>query len=82
MHVGAYDDEPETVVRMHKFMEKEGYAPDITDKRMHHEIYLSDVRRVAPEKRSRWKSDGSVLMTAEWTSAGYMKKVGNMHIKA
>ena len=45
MHVGAYDDEPETVVRMHKFMEKEGYAPDITDKRM-----LSDVRRVAPEK--------------------------------
>ena len=47
MHVGAYDDEPETVVRMHKFMEKEGYAPDITDKRMHHEI---DVRRVAPEK--------------------------------
>ena len=50
MHVGAYDDEPETVVRMHKFMEKEGYAPDITDKRMHHEIYLSDVRRVAPEK--------------------------------
>ena len=35
---------------MHKFMEKEGYALDITEKRLHHEIYLSDARKVAPEK--------------------------------
>ena len=50
MHIGPYDDEPATVEMMHEFMEKEGYVLDITDKRFHHEIYLSDVRKVAPEK--------------------------------
>ena len=50
MHLGAYDDEPATVDRMHRFMEEQGYALDITDQRMHHEIYLSDARKVAPEK--------------------------------
>ncbi len=50
MHIGSYDDEPVTVAMMHEFMEQQGYALDITDKRMHHEIYLSDARKVAPEK--------------------------------
>ncbi|MCM1333623.1 MAG: GyrI-like domain-containing protein [Bacteroides sp.] len=50
MHIGSYDDEPETVRLMNEFAEREGYAPDISDKRFHHEIYLSDARRVAPEK--------------------------------
>lgn len=50
MHIGSYDDEPETVQRMHDFMTTQGYELDITDKRFHHEIYLSDARRVAPEK--------------------------------
>ena len=50
MHLGPYDDEPETVSRMHAYMEREGYALDITDQRMHHEIYLSDARKTAPEK--------------------------------
>ena len=50
MHIGSYDDEPVTVYAMHRFMEEQGYALDITDQRMHHEIYLSDARRVAPEK--------------------------------
>ena len=50
MHIGSYDDEPATVDRMHKYMEEQGYVLDITDKRYHHEIYLSDARRVAPEK--------------------------------
>ena len=50
MHLGAYDNEPATVDRMHRFMEEQGYAQDITDQRMHHEIYLSDARKVAPEK--------------------------------
>ena len=50
MHIGPYDDEPATVELMHKFMEEQGYELDITDERMHHEIYLSDARRVAPEK--------------------------------
>lgn len=50
MHIGAYDDEPETVDKMHAFMREQGYELDITDKRFHHEIYLSDARRVAPER--------------------------------
>ncbi len=50
MHIGPYDDEPATVELMHKFMEEQGYELDITDERMHHEIYLSDARKVAPEK--------------------------------
>ena len=50
MHLGPYDDEPETVESMHAFMEEQGYVLDITDERMHHEIYLSDARKVAPEK--------------------------------
>ena len=49
-YIGAYDDEPATVDAMHRFMEEQGYTLDITDQRMHHEIYLSDARRVAPEK--------------------------------
>ena len=50
MHIGSYDDEPATVAMMHEFMEQQGYELDITDKRRHHEIYLSDARKVAPEK--------------------------------
>ena len=50
MHIGSYDNEPATVQLMHEFMEQQGYALDISDKRFHHEIYLSDARRVALEK--------------------------------
>ena len=50
MHIGPYDDEPNTVEKMHRYMEEQGYTLDITDQRLHHEIYLSDVRKVAPEK--------------------------------
>ena len=50
MHVGSYDEEPATVAMMHDFLEQQGYEPDITDKRLHHEIYLSDARKVAPER--------------------------------
>ncbi len=50
MHIGSYDDEPVTVAMMHEFMEQLGYELGITDKRLHHEIYLSDARKVAPEK--------------------------------
>ena len=51
LHVGPYDDEPATVARMHAFMEQQGYEPDLTDQRLHHEIYLSDARKVPPENR-------------------------------
>lgn len=50
MHIGSYDDEPETVRLMNEFAEKNGYTLDITDRRYHHEIYLSDARRTAQEK--------------------------------
>ena len=50
MHIGSYDDEPATVAMMHEFVERQGYELDITDKRLHHEIYLSDARKIAPEK--------------------------------
>ena len=50
MHIGSYDNEPATVEMMHKYMEEQGYALDITDERLHHEIYLSDARKVAQEK--------------------------------
>ena len=51
MHIGPYDNEPATVSAMHEYMERQGYALDISDARLHHEIYLSDARKVAPEKR-------------------------------
>ena len=41
MHVGSYDDESATVQIMHEY---------ITDQRLHHEIYLSDARKVTPER--------------------------------
>lgn len=50
MHIGSYDDEPKTVAMMHKFMSDNGYQLDINEKRYHHEIYLSDPRRVAVDK--------------------------------
>ena len=53
MHLGPYDTEPETVARMDSYLRENGYAPDINDTRLHHEIYLSDPRKTAPEK---WKT--------------------------
>ena len=53
MHIGSYDDEPETVRLMKAFIEETGYEPDINDQRRHHEIYLSDPRKCQP---SKWKT--------------------------
>lgn len=53
MHLGAYDDEPETVAIMDAYLEEMGYENDFSESRRHHEIYLSDVRKVPPE---RWKT--------------------------
>lgn len=50
LHLGPYDDEPETVEKMHAFAEAEGYVLDFGKGRLHHEIYLSDPRRCAPER--------------------------------
>lgn len=51
MHIGPYDEEPATVEKMEIFLREQGYETDITQDRYHHEIYLSDARKVVPEKR-------------------------------
>ena len=48
--MGAFDDEPRTVSLMHGYISEKGYELDITEKRLHHEIYLSDARKTAPER--------------------------------
>lgn len=50
LYVGPYDDEPATIAAMDEYALDQGYALDFTDARHHHEIYLSDPRRVSPEK--------------------------------
>lgn len=50
MHIGSYDEEPATIALMDEYMKGNGYELDITGTRYHHEIYLSDARKVAPEK--------------------------------
>ena len=50
MHVGAFDDEPATVKVMDDFALEIGYELDFSPIRLHHEIYLSDPRKCAPEK--------------------------------
>ena len=50
MHIGSYDNEPASVKLMDDFIKSEGYENDLTDSRLHHEIYLSDPRKTSPEK--------------------------------
>lgn len=53
MHFGSFDDEPQSVSVMNEYIENNGYENDINEKRLHHEIYLSDARKVPTEK---WKT--------------------------
>lgn len=53
MHLGSFDNEPETVAVMDSFIAENGYQNDFSDTRIHHEIYLSDPRKVPAEK---WKT--------------------------
>ncbi len=50
MHIGPFDEEPITVQKIHDYIATNGYEIDITEERYHHEIYLSDIRKVAPDK--------------------------------
>ena len=50
MHIGSYDDEPATMKELDQFIQESSYASDLNAERKHHEIYLSDPRRTAPEK--------------------------------
>ncbi|MDO4467810.1 MAG: GyrI-like domain-containing protein [Bacillota bacterium] len=51
MHIGSFDEEPASVALMDAYLAENGYENDLSDTRMHHEIYLSDPRRCAPEKQ-------------------------------
>lgn len=53
MHIGPFDDEPASVALMDNYIAEQGYENDFSSSRLHHEIYLSDARKVAPEK---WKT--------------------------
>ncbi|MDE5932331.1 MAG: GyrI-like domain-containing protein [Lachnospiraceae bacterium] len=53
LHKGPFDTEPESVAAMNEYLKQKGYMEDISDTRRHHEIYLTDARKTAPEK---WKT--------------------------
>ena len=53
MHTGPFDDEPATVALMDAYLKENGYLNDFNESRLHHEIYMSDARKVLPEK---WKT--------------------------
>ena len=53
MHLGPFDKEPEIVALMDAYIAQNGYVNDMNEKRLHHEIYMSDARKVAQEK---WKT--------------------------
>lgn len=53
IHIGPYDDEPATVARMDEYLAENGYINDFNDTRPHHEIYISDARKVPTDK---WKT--------------------------
>ena len=53
MHISSFDDEPATVTLMDEYLQQNGYENDFNANRLHHEIYMSDARKVAPEK---WKT--------------------------
>lgn len=50
LHIGSYNEEPATVAKMDHYRMEQGYENDISDRRRHHEIYLSDPRKVSPER--------------------------------
>jgi hypothetical protein len=50
MHFGPFDDEPATIEVMNRYLDENGYENDLAGERLHHEIYMSDARKVAPEK--------------------------------
>ena len=51
LHVGPFDDEPATVAKMERYMAENGLVPDFSNARRHHEIYLGDPRKCAPDKQ-------------------------------
>lgn len=53
MHYGSFDKEETTIEIMNQYLQENGFRNDFNKSRLHHEIYLSDARKVMPEK---WKT--------------------------
>lgn len=53
MHIGSFDSEQTSVAIMDDYLLQNGYVNDFSSKRLHHEIYMSDARKVPSEK---WKT--------------------------
>ena len=64
MHIGPFDNELETVAAMDRYIAENGYENDLSDSRLHHEIYLSDARKVQPEKWNRVSKRQDVLRSS------------------
>ena len=65
MHLGAFDDESATVALMDEYLAQNGYANDFSGGRLHHEIYMSGARKVAPGK---WKTVIRHPIRKVWTA--------------
>lgn len=65
MHQGLFDHEPETVKIMDEYIDAQGYKNDFSNGRYHHEIYMSDARKVVPEK---WKTVIRHPIIKKWKS--------------
>lgn len=50
LHIGSYDSERETIIKMKEYASEQGLTMDLTPERKHHEIYLSDPRKTAVER--------------------------------
>ena len=50
MHIGPYVTEPATIERMRAFALENGYRDNVGPNGLHHEIYIGDPRKAAPEK--------------------------------
>ena len=63
MHQGSFDSEPATVALLEDYLKEQGYENDINEQRLHHEIYMSDARKVAPEK---WKTVIRLILKSKY----------------
>lgn len=52
MHIGPYDEEPASIEMLEQFIATNGYVNDMSDTRRHHEIYLTDPRKITPKQKT------------------------------
>lgn len=84
MHLDSFDEEPATVALIDAYLEQNGYVNDMNKERLHHEIYMSDARKVAlgfvsvdstPYGNYYSKSDIWWLKRIEWMCKPFSEKM-------